>query len=560
MIANPILRKEILSALRTKKTLAIQGVFLLVLAGLVWLLWPAGGLQDLGGQQVRRLLAVIAIGELLMVAMFSAALTASALTVEKERNTWECLFTTPMKAWEIAAGKMVGSLGFLLLLVLSGIPALASVFLLGGVGGGEVLAVIGVLVLTSLYLGMIGLLVSEFMYRSYRAVIVAYTIVLVVCFLLACPAWPVSGNLLARSGPGVQKVIHSLASLSPLQAMLSLVMPDSDYAAGAAGMPEYWKLFIPLSGAVILIIGTVGLIRLRQPIKVPRQREKLKVIERGKISARSVFFLVDPRKRKRMIQWWQNPVLIKEFRTRQMLQSQWLLRAIGACLIVSVLLMILVSVGVQTFVAESGRMISMMVTAVASLMVLLVVLIGPAMSGGTVCSDRETGIWDQLRGTRLSSWRIVSGKFQASVIPLLLLMVAMLPAMLILLYFNINLWQNMLRICYVIGMTILFVSTAGTFFSSVFSRTSTATAWTYTLVVGLGLVTLLVILGEDIFSYGFLQAVFVLNPVAAAMDAAGYPTMQKYGLVFNHLKIMGSATAVLFIITVFRVFQLRRAD
>ena len=35
MIANPIIRKEVLSSLRTKKAVAMQAFFLLVIAGLV---------------------------------------------------------------------------------------------------------------------------------------------------------------------------------------------------------------------------------------------------------------------------------------------------------------------------------------------------------------------------------------------------------------------------------------------------------------------------------------------------------------------------------------------
>ena len=164
-------------------------------------------------------------------------------------------------------------------------------------------------------------------------------------------------------------------------------------------------------------------------------------------------------------------------------------------------------------------------------------------------------------GIRLRSW--LPGSFLADliwIIPLLLFALATLPALVILLYFKSHLWPNMLKICYVIGMTILFVSTVGTFFSSLFSRTATATAWTYALVIGLGLLTLLVLLGQELFSQRFIRTVFVLNPVIAAMDAAGHPTFQKYGLVFNHLKVFGAATAVMFVLTVIRVYRLRQAE
>jgi len=558
MIANPIVHKEVLSSLRTTKAIIIQALFLLVLAGLIALFWPEGGLQDLGGQQARRVLAVIAIGELLMVSMFAAAFTAASLTVEKEKNTWEVLFATTLKPWQIAVGKITGSLSFLLLLVISGLPALAALFLLGGVRGSEVLAVAGVLVLTVLYLGMIGLLVSSMMYRSYRAVIFTYAIVLVVCFVAAAPAWPVSGGMLSGAGPGMQKFLHVVASISPLQAMLSVVMPESDYNAAAVGMPDYWQLFIPISIAAIAITGIITVIKLSQPLRTQPVRVKGEIVERGQISARTFLFIIDPLKRKKPIRWWQNPMLMKEFRTRPMLQAQWLLRAVGICVIVSILLMLAVAISVHTMVAQSATMIPMMASVVAAMMVVLMLLIGPSLAGGALSADRETGIWDVLRTTRLSSWQIVSGKFQSSVIPLLLFAIATLPALLILLYFNAGLLTNVIRICYVIGMTILFVSTMGMFFSSIFSRTATATAWTYAVVVSMALMALLVILGRDLFSERVVRTIFLFNPIAVAMGAAGHDTMQKYGLVFPHLKLMAVITAGMFAITVARVWRLRK--
>ncbi len=560
MIHNPIIHKEVLSALRTRKATFFQALFLLISAALVWLLWPADGMQAIGGQQAKLILSVLAVGEIILVALFAPAFTAASLTTEQEHNTLESLFTTRLRPWEIATGKMVGSLIFLVLLVLCGVPALAMPFLLGGVDATQVLAVLGVLLLTAVYLGMIGLLVSSFMHRSYRAIIVTYGVLLFVCLLVAVPAWPLSGNMISRGGAAWQWTLRILASFSPLEAMFSIVFPDSAYSAGSDVMPDIWQLFIPTSCLVILVTAAILLYRLRRPAPPPRPREKLKIVERGQISARTFLFLIDPRKRKKMIRRWQNPVLIKEFRTRPMLQAQWLLRAVGLCLIISILLMMIVSISVIAYTGESGGKFTLLASAVATLMIVLLVLVGPAMTSGTICSDRETGVWDMLRMTRLSSWQIVSGKFQASIIPLLLFTLAMLPALLILLYFNLDLWLIVLRVLSVVGMTVLFVATAGMFFSSLFNKTSTATAWTYALLVVLVLLTLLVLLAEDLFSRRFIQGIFVVNPVAAALKAAGHPAMQKFSLVWSHHQIMGTATAVMLFVTVVRVFQLRRAD
>ena len=255
MIRNPIIHKEVLSALRTRKAVLMQVVFLAVALALTYLLWPEGGLQDVGGELSRRILGVLAIGQLVLVAMFAPAFTAASLTSEHEHNTFESLMATSLRPWEIAVGKMVGSLGFLLLLVATGIPSLAIPLLLGGVSGGDVLAVIGVLFVTAIYLGMIGLLISSMMHRSYRAIIVTYAVLLVVCFVFAAPAWPVSKNLMGRGSTASQSVMHVIASLSPVEAMLSLIWEKSTYTIGARNMPPFWQLYLPLSGVVTAAVA-----------------------------------------------------------------------------------------------------------------------------------------------------------------------------------------------------------------------------------------------------------------------------------------------------------------
>ncbi len=565
-MSNPILRKEVLTSLRTRKALAMQVVYLLALIAVVFMLWPPGGMQSLGGDQAQRLLAVLGIGQLLLIALFAPAFTSTALTLEKERNTFESLFATRLSPAQIVVGKMGGSLTFLLLLVVMGTPVLASLFLLGGVRGGQVLAVLGVLVVTALFLGAIGLLVSAMMHRSYRSIIMTYGILLVVTILLAMPAWPATGQLMLKAGPVGSKVLGVLASLSPLQAMLSVVVPDSSYATPAKGLPPYWQLYLPMAAVVFVVVGGFLLARLQRPFQPQRPRERLKVVERGQISARTFFFLFDPAKRKPAIRFWQNVVAMKEFRTRPVLQVQWLLRATGIALIVSILLMFMVTLTVGQLVQEGPALIAKMLAVVAGLQILLIILIGPAMSSGSICSDRETSVWDLMNTSRIRSWTIVSGKFQASIVPLLLLIVATTPALLILMVFpafmghgvDEGLAPRITRVLMVTGMTSLFVTVLGMFFSAMCSRTAAATAWTYGMVGIVSVATLLVMLGPDLFSDEFKAAVFVPNAIAAALDAAGLETFQQFSLFNAHLKLIATVTVGLFLATVVRVWQLRR--
>lgn len=574
-MVNPIIRKEVLMTLRTSKALVMQVAFLSALAGLLWLYWPADGLQDIGGAKARQILSILAIGELALVALFAPAFTGAALTMEREKKTLDSLFATRLRPWEIGLGKMVGSLAFLVLIVVTGFPALAATLMLGGITVGDVVKVAGLLLLTAVYLGSLGLLVSTLMHRSYRAIIVTYAIILVVFFLLATPAWPVTHNLILQCGPALQAMLTVLTAFSPLEAMISVVWPRGEFDGGGTFMPSFWALHVPLAIGVVLAVAAFTVYRLSRPLAPARPRERLRVIERdGKVTARDILFLVDPRKRKKMIRWWQNPILIKEFRTRPMLQTHRLIRAAIVCLLASFLLMGAVLFAASTLMAEGGirtsmqggkpvetvAMIPAICTALGALMVMVIILLGPAAASGAISSDRETGVWELVRSTRMSSWRLASGKFQASIIPLLLIVGAMLPSLAVLIYVDRTILPNVLQMLAVVGMTIFFVSTAGTFFSSLFARTSTATAWTYGLVISLAVLSLLILLAREKFSYEFVRMVFLVNPVAAVMDAAGSETMKSFALVHGHLKIMGLASLGMFAVTVGRIFQLRRPD
>lgn len=583
MIVNPIIRKELLSALRSRRGLLLQVLFLSVMVALVWLLWPADGLQDagglrdadgvqvvdarrggsrqdVGGRQAPRILAVLAMTQTVLVALFAPALAAASLTGERERNTLESLFATGLRPWEIALGKMVGAIGFLILLILSGACVLASPLLLGGVSVGQVALAVALLITSAVYLGMIGLLVSSFSHRSYRAIIVTFVVQLVVCFLSAVPAWPIGGQLVQNTEGFGGDVLYLAAAMNPLQAMLSLVLAGNVYAKARPGAADYWQTYLVLAWGFSVVAAVICWLRLRRPIAPPRPRERLRVVERGKVTYRTFLFVIDPRKRKKPIAPWQNPVRVKEFRTRPMLQPHWLLRAIGLCLIGSILLMFLVRISVELTADESADIMTTLATSVAVLMVTMIVLVGPAMTAGCICSDRESGVWDLLRTTRLTSWTIVSGKFQASIIPLLLIALAMMPALGLLVYFHSALLPSVYRIATVVGSTVLLVATAGLCFSSLFRRTAVATAWTYAAVLSISLGSTLMLAGRDLFSQRLVAAMFVVNPVAAALDAAGYVGVREMNLLPAHLKIVAVAVAVMFAVAVARVMQLRRAE
>lgn len=292
------------------------------------------------------------------------------------------------------------------------------------------------------------------------------------------------------------------------------------------------------------------------------------MVERGRVTARSFWFLFDPAKRKRMIAGWQNPVAVKEFRTRPMLQMHWLGRMTSICLMVSLALMVVVAVVVQARVTEGAALVGQMAAVVAVLQIAALVLVGPAMSAGSLASDRESGVWDLMRTSRLGSWTIVSGKLQAAIVPLILTTAAMIPPLAILPYlapglpsgFALSLTERVVRSLCVVGVTMVFVAVAGMFFSSLCSRTGVAAAWTYGVVAAMSLASLLALPAGQTLSYQLRRLIFLPSPVAAVLDAAGMESFQQYNLFAAHLRLVVAVTVVLGALTVLRVWRLRGPD
>ena len=56
-----------------------------------------------------------------MALLVVPAFTAGAVAGERERHTFELLYTTPLSPFSIVAGKVIASTGYLLLLLVAGV-------------------------------------------------------------------------------------------------------------------------------------------------------------------------------------------------------------------------------------------------------------------------------------------------------------------------------------------------------------------------------------------------------------------------------------------------------
>src|SRR5262245_7393069 len=128
---NAILRRELITLLRTKRAVAVQLGLALAFALLIGLRWPTEGRVGLSGVDARQVLNVFGYGLLSGIVLLVPAFPATALVREKVQGTLVLLLTSPLKPWSIYFGKLFGVLGLVAILLSMTAPAAAACHALG---------------------------------------------------------------------------------------------------------------------------------------------------------------------------------------------------------------------------------------------------------------------------------------------------------------------------------------------------------------------------------------------------------------------------------------------
>jgi ABC-type transport system involved in multi-copper enzyme maturation permease subunit len=121
--------------------------------------------------------------QILAVAVLTPAYLAGIITEEKERSTLEYLLATDLRNREIVFGKLGARLANLMLMLLTGLPVVSSLELMGGVEPAMVLAGFGVAAATAVGLGGLSALASVYARRTRSALVLTYLTMVVYLIL-----------------------------------------------------------------------------------------------------------------------------------------------------------------------------------------------------------------------------------------------------------------------------------------------------------------------------------------------------------------------------------------
>ena len=133
------------------------------------------------------LFPVIAVVQVCIVALYVPIITASSISGEKERQTFDIMLTTCMSPFSIVFGKVVSAVLRILFFVVASTPIMALSFVVGGLGWINLLYYLLALILFSVFSGSIGILSSSFCRKSVAAVLLSFVMYFVIFFMTFLP-------------------------------------------------------------------------------------------------------------------------------------------------------------------------------------------------------------------------------------------------------------------------------------------------------------------------------------------------------------------------------------
>ena len=485
---NPVLTRELLVTLRSPRAFVLQFLYVSALGALVYFYWPAGedGMRQVSPGVARRLFDIFFLGQFFLVSLMAPTFAAGSITGEKERKTYEMLLASPLRPGTILVGKLLSSLSYLVILILSSLPLMILCYLLGGLLLSEITRSYLVLILAAGTFGLLSVACSSYFRRTSSALVVSYLITLPLS--LICVA-------LTRTDDVVMRDFVSIAILPPWCLAL-------------------WTVLEILINRRLLHPPDVG----SEGKDVVDEEEEMKYAI-GVVIDRDLFpdKLFAPAKRVDLMPDGTNPVLEKELRSEIFSQGTLMLRVV---IQVSMLLSIPLMAGLLFLRSEKAPYY-------VAYVLTFNLLVGPVFSSGSITQERERQTLALLLTTLLTPGRIILAKLIAalrvSTVLTFLLTEQLLLAYVLLQELRSRFW-TLLVFLLIIVTTCLATSSVGLMCSALVRRTSTAMVLTYLtllvlFVLPMGLSWYLEGIGqEQPFTPERLAAITVTSPFSAALS------------------------------------------
>ncbi len=581
---NPILHREFNSAARNAKTAVFAALAVGVLGFILYALWPRSGIFSEANSN--ELFTIFLGAELTFMILLTAGFTASTITAERERNTFAMLQTSLLTPAEILLGKLCGSLGISIVLFLVTVPVSAICAMSGGISVATLVKALSIVAAATVVYGLFGLAVSSLCRKTYVSILVTYIGIAV----LAGATWLPSVLI---NVPWLKPAFLRLRAVSPYEALFALQFAET-YEIGIVGasVDYVFQTFAVSMTAMAVAFFAVFAWFVFSPPRFRRNATVSQYDDTRTMIKRKLgwpFYLIDPLRRKKPISRRRNPVFVAEIRSKIFGNPKFIIRALTACISLSLCLLVLIVQQVGETDLDNIRAIAII------FQIGVVALLAPTVSSGSITDERTSDTLLLLRLSPLTAFQVVIGKMKAALLYVMIFLLSSLPVFLVLVYLESSTTpdfsalipkgldldalavagdavrdcaQTYWRVGAWVGVliTTCLVLTSGGLCASCFSPSTgvaTAVSYGFALVVTAGSLSVLLFSTR---TSPDLQAVFLMfNPFIAAMEitldnslASRLPAIWGNRLWVNHLFIFSGLTALLVAISAIRVHFLFR--
>lgn len=177
---NPVLLKELKVKMRSWRAVILIGSYNLVLLLLAIFIMRLTVNNDIGVPTQSTIFgtyAFLVAAQFGLITLIAPALTAGAISGEREKQTLDILLSTTLNHGSIITGKLFSSLSQIILLLVSSAPVFSIIFLYGGIGLVQLLQVYLFFIVIAITLGSVGIFFSTFIKKSTAANVLTYAVV-----------------------------------------------------------------------------------------------------------------------------------------------------------------------------------------------------------------------------------------------------------------------------------------------------------------------------------------------------------------------------------------------
>ncbi|MCH5332874.1 MAG: ABC transporter permease [Agathobacter sp.] len=184
MMLNPIVKREIRVQARSMRICWTVFAYEAIMAAVYFVAMTVLKTNSMYGTEniyssLIWLYPVLSVTQILILGVIVPIRTASAISGEKERQTFDIMMTTSMSCFSVIMGKVMTAIIQDMFFVAASLPIMALVFVIGGLPWSYLLWFFLLALLVSLFSASIGIFCSSVSSRTITAVIMAYGLYLI---------------------------------------------------------------------------------------------------------------------------------------------------------------------------------------------------------------------------------------------------------------------------------------------------------------------------------------------------------------------------------------------